>query len=99
MKMKKTALLLMLLLSVACFTSCKGSSAQKAIKIVKEFGGKVINSGEKAKIVGQYGDDVIRHLDFQKVRCTECGGDGITWNGYKCNTCSGNGYVYKIKSK
>ena len=46
----------------------------------------------------RHGDDVVRHLDFQKVKCAECGGDGQTWSG-TCDVCSGDGYVYKIQFK
>ena len=88
-----------MLLAVVGLSSCRGGGAKKATEIVKKYSGKVFKSSEKNALMLRHGDDVIRHLDFQKVRCTECGGDGITWNGYKCNTCSGNGYMYKIKSK
>ena len=79
-------------------TSCRGNSAKKAVDIVKKYSGKVIKNSEKNALMLRHGDDVIRHFDFQKVKCTECGGDGQTWSG-TCDTCLGDGYVYKIKSK
>ena len=46
----------------------------------------------------RHGDDVVRHINFQKVSCSDYGGDGETWSG-TCDTCSGDRYVYKIQSK
>ena len=77
--------------------SCRGS-AKKAVDIVKKYSGKVFKSSEKNALMLRHGDDVVRHLDFQKVKCIECGGDGQTWSG-TCNACLGDGYMYKIKSK
>lgn len=79
-------------------TSCRGNSAKKAADIVKKYSGKVFKSSEKNTLKLRHGDDVIQCLDFQKVRCTECGGDGRTWRG-TCDDCSGDGYRYKIKRK
>ena len=90
--------ILVMLIAVVGLSSCRGGSAKKAVHIVKKYSGKVFKSSEKNALMLRHGDDVIRHLDFQKVKCVECGGDGQTWSG-KCDVCSGDGYVYKIKSK
>lgn len=83
-------------------TSCRGNSAKKAVdiavNIVNKYSGRVFNNSEKKALMLRYGDDVIRHINFKKVSCSECGGDGETWSG-TCDACSGDGYVYKIKSK
>lgn len=90
--------LLIMIVALAGLSSCRGGSAKKAVDIVKKYSGKVFKSSEKNSIILRHGDDVIRHLNFEKVSCSECGGDGETWSG-TCDTCSGDGYVYKIKSK
>lgn len=79
-------------------SSCRGGSAKKAVDIVKKYSGKVFKSSEKNALMLRHGDDVVRHLDFQKVKCAECGGDGQTWSG-TCDVCSGDGYVFVIKSR
>ena len=83
---------------LAGLSSCRGGSAKKAVDIVKKYSGKVFKNSEKNALILRHGDDVVRHINFQKVSCSECGGDGETWSG-TCDTCSGDGYVYKIKSK
>lgn len=97
--MKKLIYAILVILIVAVgLSSCRGGSAKKAVDIVKKYSGKVFKSSEKNSIILRHGDDVIRHLNFEKVSCSECGGDGQVLSG-TCNTCSGDGYVYKIKSK
>lgn len=90
--------LLIMIVALAGLSSCRGGSAKKAIDIAKMYSGKVFKSAEKNALMLRHGDDVVRHLDFQKVKCAECGGDGQTWSG-TCDVCSGDGYVYKIKTK
>lgn len=58
----------------------------------------MFTSSEKNALMLRHGDDVVRHIDFQKVKCAECGGDGQTWSG-TCEACTGDGYVYKIQSR
>lgn len=89
---------LIMLIAAVSLSSCRGGSAKKAIDIVKKYSGKVFKSSEKKSLMFRYGDDVVRHLNFQKVSCSDCGGDGETWSG-TCGTCSGDGYVCKIQSK
>lgn len=90
--------ILVMLIAVVGLSSCRGGSAKKAVDIVKKYSGKVFKSSEKNALMLRHGDDVIRHLDFQKVKCVECGGDGQTWSG-TCDVCSGDGYAYKIQCK
>ena len=90
--------LLIMIVVLAGLSSCRGGSAKKAVDIVKKYSGKVFKNSEKNALILRHGDDVVRHINFQKVSCSECGGDGETWSG-TCDTCSGDGYVYKIKSK
>lgn len=94
--MKRIIYIILILVAFVCLSSCRGSSAKKAVDVVKKYSGKVLNKAEKSKVAARYSDDVIRHLEFEKIDCTECGGDGQTWSG-TCDACSGNGYVYKIK--
>ena len=83
---------------LAGLSSCRGGSAKKAVDIVKKYSGIVFKNSEKNALMLRHGDDVVRHINFQKVSCSDCGGDGQVLSG-TCNTCSGDGYVYKIKSK
>ena len=96
--LKYLSLLSIVIILGGMITSCRGNSAKKAADIVKKYSGKVFKNSERNTLMLRHGDDVVRHLDFQKVKCTECGGDGQTWRG-TCDTCSGDGYVYKIQSK
>lgn len=96
--MKNKILVLVVLISLMGLFSCRGGSAKKAVDIVKKYSGKVFKSSEKKALMLRHGDDVIRHLDFQKVKCVECGGDGQTWSG-TCDVCSGDGYVFVIKNR
>ena len=90
--------LLIMIVALAGLSSCRGGSAKKAIDVAKKYSGKVFKSTEKNALMLRHGDDVVRHFDFQKVKCTECGVDGQIWSGI-CDTCSGDGYMYKIQSK
>lgn len=90
--------ILVIFIAAVSLSSCRGGSAKKAVDIVKKYSGKVFKSSEKNALMLRHGDDVVRHLDFQKVKCAECGGDGQAWSG-TCDVCSGDGYVYKIQCK
>ena len=70
--------LLIMIVVLAGLSSCRGGSAKKAVDIVKKYSGKVFKNSEKNALILRHGDDVVRHFDFQKVKCTECGGDGQT---------------------
>ncbi len=91
-------ILLITVVSVISFSSCRGGSAKKAVEIAKKYSNKIFKSSEKNALILRHGDDVFRHLEIQKLNCTECGGDGETWSG-TCDACSGDGYVFKIKIK
>ncbi len=90
--------LLVTLMAIVGLSACRGGSAKKAAEIIKKYPGKAFKSSEKSALILRYGDDVLRHFEFQKVSCSECGGDGTTWSG-TCEKCSGEGYVYIVKSK
>ncbi len=96
--MKNKILVLVVLISLIGLFSCRGNSAKKAVDVVRKYSGKVFKSSEKKALMLRHGDDVIRHIDFQRVSCSACGGDGQALSG-TCDACSGDGYVYKIKSK
>lgn len=95
---KFLSLLSMVVMLGGMITSCRGNSAKKTVDIVKKYSGKVFKNSEKNALMLRHGDDVVRHINFQKVLCSDCGGDGETWSG-TCETCSGDGYVYVIKSR
>ena len=103
MKKKNIKHLLIMLLAVftiAVVPSCRNASqAKQAAKIAKKLCGRTIKTVEKNKYVLQYGDDVIRHLEFEKTQCTTCYGRGVDYYGYTCSECGGDGYVYKVKMK
>lgn len=87
-----------MIVALAGLSSCRGGSAKKAVDIVKKYSGKVFKSSEKNALMLRHGDDVVRHINFQKVLCSDCGGDGEIWSG-TCDVCSGDGYVFVIKSR
>ncbi len=70
--------LLIMIVTIAGLSSCRGGSAKKVVDIVKKCSKKVFKSSEKNALVLRYGDDVVPHLELQKVDCSECGGDGTT---------------------
>lgn len=78
--------------------SCRGAAGkkagEKAFKLVEEYGGKFFNKAKKIEI-SNYGDDVLRHLEFVEVSCEKCNGNGETWLG-KCEDCDGEGKVWTI---
>lgn len=58
-----------MLIAVVGLSSCRGGSAKKTVDIVKKYSGKVFKSSEKNALMLRHGDDVIRYLDFRKVKC------------------------------
>jgi len=60
--------LFIVLIAVVGLSSCRGGGAKKATEIVKKYSGKVFKSSEKNALMLRHGDDVVRHLDFQKVK-------------------------------
>lgn len=95
---KNLCIILVMLIAIAGLYSCRGGAAKKAVDIVRKYSGRLIKSTEKNSLMLRHGDDVFRHLSFQKVKCTECGGDGKTRIG-TCDACSGDGHVYEIRRK
>lgn len=82
------------------FSSCRNANqAKQAAKLAKELSGKVIKKSNKTKIPLQYGDDVIRHLEFVEVQCETCRGTGVNSWGMPCDDCDGDGQVYKLRTK
>ena len=85
---------------ILVFGSCRNASqAKKAIEIARNLAGKTVKASKKSTYVFQYGDDVIKHIDFVTVSCTACNGNGIDSWGDTCEECEGDGYVYKIQTK
>lgn len=93
-------LFLLLSVTIVVFESCRNANqAKKAIDIAKKLSGKTVKASKKSTYVLQYGDDVIRHVEFVTVSCTACDGKGIDSWGDTCEKCDGEGYVYKIQAK
>lgn len=93
-------LTVMLFFAVIIFGSCRNASqAKKAIEVAKKLSGKTVKASQKGTYVLRYGDDVIHRLDFVKVSCTECNGNGTDTWGDTCEECDGDGFVYKIQTK
>ena len=96
--MKKYVYGILIMIAIVGLCSCRGANAKKAIDVAKKYTGKVFSKSEKKTMILRNGDDIVRHLEFQKVECVECEGNGII-NNETCEVCTGDGYVYKIKSK
>lgn len=97
---KRFLIVLLAAFTIVAVPSCRNASqAKKAAEVAKKLSGKIVKASKKSKVVLQYGDDVVRNLDFEKVSCTACGGDGQDYWGRTCEECEGHGYVYKIKAK
>lgn len=94
--MQKLFYTLFLLLICMIFSSCRGSSGQKAMKMAKEYIGKTVNGTKKAHLEKRADD--IASVKFVKVRCTACSGTGYT-NYSKCDNCDGAGWVYKVERR
>lgn len=95
-------ILFLFLLSVTMILcgSCRNASqAKKSIEIAKKLSGKIVKASKKSTYALQYSDDVVRHIEFVKVSCATCDGNGTDDWGDPCKECDGEGYVYKIKTK
>lgn len=83
--------------SVAIFGACKNSRhAKKAIEWAKELAGKTVKVSKKSEFITKHGDDVIRHIELEKVSCPKCYGVGENSSGIECDDCDGDGYVYEV---
>lgn len=99
MKIKKILLVAIAVLFTLSLSSCRnGRQAKQVLNLVKEYSGKAVKASEKSKIVVRYGDDVARNIEFVKVQCDVCYGSG-EYQGYLCENCDGDGYVYQIRAK
>lgn len=97
--MKKILLFAIVVMCTLSLSSCKnGRQVKQVVNLVKKYSGKAVKSSEKARIVTRYGDDVIRNIEFVQVQCDVCYGTG-EYQGYICENCDGNGYVYQIQAK
>lgn len=77
-------------------TGCRGNSARKAADIAKKYVGKTI-SGAKKTHLERYADDVAQ-FKFVEVPCSACYGSGMIGNT-ECETCGGDGAVYKVERR
>ena len=76
--------------------SCRGNSVQKAVKLAREYLGKIV-SGAKKSHLERYADD-IACVKFTKVSCASCA--GTDYVGYStCDNCDGDGWVYKVERR
>ena len=98
--MKKYLAISICLFTMSLLPSCKnGKQVKKGVEIVKKLSGKLIKSSEKSKFMAEYSDDVIRQLEFVKIKCPECNGTGYDAWGYVCEECDGDGKILKIQAK
>lgn len=95
-----TKIFIMSLITLSVFCSCKnGKQAQKAVEWAKQLVGKTVKASKKSEFITKHGDDVISHLELEKVSCSECDGEGIDSWGNECDECDGDGYVYVVNFK
>ena len=93
--MKSSVIAIFMAMTLVFITSsCRGNSAKKTVKIVKNYVGKTVNATEKAHLERRVDD--LTKIKFKRVKCSACFGTGQI--GYStCEACDGDGWVYKVE--